>query len=337
MGGTTIPGRIMDSLMRARINRVMGYVAEDIERLLHSGRPGIDLHFTANARPAAAHLGTPHRPGPGPRLAPGFFLRSDKERIRMYYTDDMVANYNRIMLDGRYYDYGAVAANIAAVQEARRILELGVGTGLVIDHLLKDQAPLTDHNGGYHCVTGVDVTPKMIAEAREFLGCYPQVRLYEQDVTDLRLPELPYDAAFSYGGPWYFVPSPDGGFDLISHITSDAGTLRGLERTAAHLAPGGRLMLGIQAPHREYSRPLGGAIYRQKLTPLDEGFRGFRKEYLLTDDAAPPGADPRPLQVTDYRVFDYGETLAMLEKCGLTPVPPEALHGPMFLEFVLPA
>jgi spermidine synthase len=49
----------------------------------------------------------------------------------------MAEYYDDIMLLGRYFDYAAVAEHVAAVTDARRVLELGVGTGLVVEHLLK--------------------------------------------------------------------------------------------------------------------------------------------------------------------------------------------------------
>ena len=230
----------------------------------------------------------------------------------------MAAYYDKIMLDGRYYDYPAIARYLAgAARHARRLLELGCGTGLVIDELLRQQP-------GYETVAGVDMTPGMLAAARDRLACWPQVFLHEQDVTRMRLPSGGFDVAWSYGGPWYFTPSSgDGGYVMVSHISRDEGNTAGLERVAAHTAPGGRLLLGVQAPHSAYTRPLpGGYTYAQSLAPRDGG---FRKRYLLL------GPDGGTLvdQVLDYRVYDLATALRMLAQAGLHP----ARTGGLFLEF----
>jgi SAM-dependent methyltransferase len=235
----------------------------------------------------------------------------------------MAAHYDDIMLLGAYYDYAAVAEHLAAVADAQRILEVGVGTGLVIEHLLK-------YRSDYDAITGIDLTPSMLAIARERLQFCPQVDLHEQNVVQLDLGGRAYDLAFSYGGPWYFVPDAKS-WAMISHIRDDEDNARGLERVAAHLVPGGRLLLGIQGPHSDYSRELeDDTTYEQRLSPLPGG---FQKRYLLTRD----GGDGTPLvdQITDYRVYTYQEALGLLAGCGLSLAAREQHHGPKFLEFVL--
>jgi hypothetical protein len=149
-----------------------------------------------------------------------------------------------------------------------------------------------------------------------------------QDVTELDLEGGRYDLASSYGGVWYFVPDGDS-HAMISHIRDDGLNLRGLRRVADHLRPAGRFLLGIQGAHSAYSRTLStGAIYEQQLAPLKGG---FRKRYLLTR----PGSPGQPVvdQVTDYRVYPWEQAVGMLAQCGLTLLPPEQHHGPLFLEF----
>ncbi len=224
--------------------------------------------------------------------------------------------YDRIMLDG-YYDYETIAR---ALFEAggRRPLELGTGTGLVWLYLLKLCSD-------YDEPTGIDVTGEMLDIARDRLG--GQVRLLEQDVTSLDLGGQVADVAWSYGGPWYWASDGNGGRVLISHIRDDEATARSLRLTAGHLAPGGRLLLGVQGPHRTSAKPLsnGSAVYAQFIEPIT-GPPGFRKTYLLIE---PDGRVWR--HVIDYRVFGEAEALAMLEDCGLVPAGPA---GPVFAEFV---
>jgi SAM-dependent methyltransferase len=240
----------------------------------------------------------------------------------MDYTP-MAGHYDKIMLSG-YYDYPAIADHVAAVPGVRRVLEVGVGTGLVVEHLLQRRAD-------YEAVAGIDITPGMLEIARRRLRPYPQVQLDQRDVIQLGADGSAYDLAYSYGGVWYFVPDGDS-WMMVSHIRGDDANAVGLERVAACLVPGGRLLLGVQQPHSAYSRGLGdGTTYTQRLYPLEGG---FRKEYLLTRD----GAEGEPLvyQVTDYRTYPYEESLGLLAACGLKPADAGDRHGPMFLEFTRP-
>ena len=224
--------------------------------------------------------------------------------------------YDRIMLDG-YYDYETIARALAEAG-GRRLLELGTGTGLIWLYLLKLDCD-------YDELTGVDLTGEMLAVARDRLG--DQVRLLEQDVTSLDLGGWRADVAWSYGGPCYWASDGNGGRLLISHIRDDKATARSLRLTAEHLAPGGRLLLGVQGEHRTSAKPLsdGSAVYAQFIEPIT-GPPGFRKTYLLVE---PDGRLWR--HVIDYRVFGEAEALAMLEGCGLVPAGPP---GPVFAQFV---
>jgi SAM-dependent methyltransferase len=235
----------------------------------------------------------------------------------------MAALYDLFM--PKYYNYPEVAAHLAAISYppgiAPRIAELGIGTGRVVKELLRLR-------WDYAVITGVDFTHDMLALAAERLGS--GVELVEQNVTELDLGGQEYDVIWSYGGPWYLVPE-GGGHAMISHIRDDAGHSASLERAAAHLAPGGRLLLGIQAPHEPYTRDLGDITYRQDIEPLPDGFPGgFRKTYILTDN----GTGERLFrQITDYREYPPDEAFGLLAACGLQPAPP---HGPMFAEFIRP-
>src|SRR5215831_8375436 len=87
----------------------------------------------------------------------------------------MAEQYDRFMT--HYYDYGSVARHLAAVPDVTRGLELGVGTGRVIERLVKLRS--------YDLITGVDFTPAMLTRAARRLG--PEVDLLEQNVVDLDL------------------------------------------------------------------------------------------------------------------------------------------------------
>ncbi|MEO6222212.1 MAG: methyltransferase domain-containing protein [Vicinamibacterales bacterium] len=111
----------------------------------------------------------------------------------------------------------------------RRILEVGVGTGLNLS-LYK---PGTD-------VTGIDFSPHMLdrAEARAAReGLTP--RLFEMDAADLRFPDDTFDVVYA---PY-----------LISVVPDPVGVLREMQRVCQ---PGGRLLIlnHFRSPNRVVSQ-----------------------------------------------------------------------------------
>lgn len=210
----------------------------------------------------------------------------------------MSGYYDLIMTSG-YYDYGAIVDHLARHDQARSVLEVGAGTGLILEQLVARRPELE--------IVGVDLTRAMLDIAVERLRPYPNVSMHLQDVVSLSL-DRSFDLAFSYGGVWYFVP--DGpGYTMISHIRDERDNQRGLERLAAHLPSGGTLLLGVQSPHADYTRPVAdGLDYSQRITPIEDG---FRKEYTLTDRGRTVME-----QTTDYRTYTHDDAMELLGKCG---------------------
>jgi hypothetical protein len=227
--------------------------------------------------------------------------------------------YDLIMQSG-YYDYDKIATALSTHDEARStVLEIGVGTGLILEELAARSPELT--------ITGIDLTPAMLDIAAKRLESFPQITLRLSDVVTMELPES-FRLAFSYGGVWYFVPSEvPGQFTMISHIRDEQANRQGLERVAEHLASGGTLLLGIQSPHVDYVRPVGDRYqYAQQMVPIDDG---FRKRYSLTEDGITVME-----QATDYRIYPFEQALELLDKCGLEYRPATDVQGPLFLEFI---
>ena len=159
----------------------------------------------------------------------------------------------------------------------------------------------------------------MLDIAVDRLAPFPQVTIYQQNVVTLSLDQR-FDLAFSYGGVWYFVPSDDG-FAMISHIRDDEANAEGLERLADHVVIGGTLLLGVQAPHHDYTAPIAdGLRYSQRITPIEDG---FRKDYRLDDDGRPVME-----QTTDYRTYGFEEAVELLDKAGFDYRPRTAARPP---------
>ena len=156
------------------------------------------------------------------------------------YTKSMINWYDRLM-DSDLFDYRSPAKAISSIMGKReRILELGIGTGLLAEKLVEK---------GFN-VTGVDCSREMLLHAKERLA--NRVGLFEQDVLELNIPEK-YEAAVSYGGMWYCTRKGMRVF-LESHLLEQEDNLEGLTQVASHLVPKGLLLIGIRWPHMDISR-----------------------------------------------------------------------------------
>lgn len=227
----------------------------------------------------------------------------------------MSAYYDLIMTSG-YYDYDAIVDVLAGVESARVVLEVGAGTGLILERLAARRPQWQ--------LAGVDLTQAMLDIAVERLAGLAQITMHLQDVVTLRLDQR-FDLAYSYGGVWYFVP--DGtAFSMVSHIREERANQEAFRRLAAHVSTGGTLLLGVQPPHTAYTSPVAnGFEYAQQITPIPDG---FRKDYSLTDDGRIVMK-----QTIDYRTYAYEDALDLLDTCGFEYKADLDVQAPLFLEF----
>jgi SAM-dependent methyltransferase len=232
----------------------------------------------------------------------------------MDYTN-MSAYYDVIMTSG-YYDYQGIVDGLMGHQPCRNVLEIGCGTGLIIEELAKRQPGLP--------ITGVDLTQAMLDIAKPRLMAYPQVTLSQENVVRFDLKQQ-FDLAFSYGGVWYFVIDGDHEPFLVSHIPGHEHNLQGLEQLSHHVKSGGVLLLGIQGPHHDYERTISnGMVYSQKIHPAPDG---FIKDYFLNDAGQTVMA-----QTVHYRTYDFAHSQHMLSAFGFDYVPLESRDS-KFLTF----
>jgi len=214
-----------------------------------------------------------------------------------------------VLFRSGYYDYAKIVDNLVLQDTVQTVLEIGCGTGLVLEELAKRKANLH--------ISGIDLTEPMLAIARKRLGLFKNVELSRQDVCCLSLPRL-HDLAFSYGGVWYFVIDGDNEPFLVSHI-------RDHEKMAQHIASHGTLLLGIQGPHHDYETVISnGMKYSQKIDATDIG---FTKHYYLS-----AGSQTVMTQTVIYRTYSFNQAKQMLSVHGLAYVP-EARADKLFLRF----
>lgn len=163
-------------------------------------------------------------------------------------------------LCGPFFLHGRRAAAMAARRAGRRILELGVGTGLSFE----DYGPENE-------VFGIDISEPMILKARERLatGAYPHVR----DVRAMNAHALDY---------------PDASFDCVVAqfvITLVADPEQVLCECARVLKPGGEIVLvnhfyserGIAAAVERWSARYVGAIGLRPDFPISRLLRWAEK------------------------------------------------------------
>ncbi|MFK0292794.1 class I SAM-dependent methyltransferase [Streptomyces sp. NPDC090442] len=207
-------------------------------------------------------------------------------------------HYDLIMTSG-YYDYSAYARDLVTeLGDHRRVLELGVGTGLVCESLL-------ELSGADLRLTGIDHTESMLAQARARLG--NRVQLIRQDIVEMAAPSV-FDAAYSVGGVWYGTRNPEGS-TLCSHLLREDDDIRALKNVSAAVRPGGPLLLAVQQAHQNYERPLpGGLVYAQEVRP--EGDR-FVKDYFVrkADEVVAH-------QRCEFRAYPQDRADRLLAQCG---------------------
>ncbi|MFT6070982.1 MAG: SAM-dependent methyltransferase [Bacteriovoracaceae bacterium] len=193
----------------------------------------------------------------------------NKEDVDLNTYEGIAEFYDELMTKG-YYDYDELTKELGLIiGERREILELGVGTGLVAELLLKVNKQIA--------LTGIDNTEAMIKQAKDRLG--DKINYELQDVTKLALPKK-YEGAFSVGGCWYFIDNgTEKSLQLCSHIDDLETSKQGLRKVVEHLEPGGILALALQPAHTNYSKDLSNELtYSQEIF---ESPNGFTKHYCF--------------------------------------------------------
>jgi ubiquinone/menaquinone biosynthesis C-methylase UbiE len=138
-----------------------------------------------------------------------------------------MSDYYDVIMTSGYYNYEKIVDAILRYQPLGNFLEIGCGTGLILELLAKIQPTKT--------IMGIDLTEEMLTIAQNRLQHFPNVFLLSQNIIDLTLTEQ-YDIAFSYGGVWYFVIDGDQEPFLVSHLPSDTDNHKGFARLAQYVS-----------------------------------------------------------------------------------------------------
>ncbi|NER38923.1 MAG: class I SAM-dependent methyltransferase [Oscillatoria sp. SIO1A7] len=160
------------------------------------------------------------------------------EKLAHFYDDFVQKNRN-------YYEIARGFSEI--IGDNKNLLDIGIGTGLVVEHLL-------EINPSYN-ITGIDTSESLLEQARKKLG--QKVDLYCQSVSELDV-DKKFDVAYSRGGAWTFV-NDESETMLASHILSSAEIKKSFQCVANHLKKGGLLIIS------------SSNAYSNKLVELDNG------------------------------------------------------------------
>ncbi len=214
-----------------------------------------------------------------------------------------ISEYYDVLMTNGYYNYDEITRDLIEVLGSRqRVLELGVGTGLVAEGLLKQNPDLS--------LTGLDNTESMLAQAKDRLNDKIQYEL--QDVTTLSL-DRTFEASFSVGGCWYFIDLGDR-LNFCSHIDDRKTCEQSLRRVVEHLEPGGILTLALQDPHTDYSKSLTDELTYSQVVH-NEGSGLFTKQYTFTK-----GNDVVAEQFYRYLVISDEEIHNFFRELGCKPL-----------------
>jgi SAM-dependent methyltransferase len=211
--------------------------------------------------------------------------------------------------DYRHYNDDVEAIVHLAQEMDGPVLELGCGTGRLLLPLASTGLP----------VTGVDISPALLERARGKLAALPQgdaVVLVQADLRHLELAQ--YDFAFA------FCTS-----NTLMHLADAADQLALLERAAAHLRPGGLLLIdlfhpdvarlmevhGVMELADQWTREDGTEVIKWSVRTLDLAEQ-LQETLFVYEEIAPDGTSRRTRCPFTLRFLWRNEAELMLRLAG---------------------
>lgn len=188
-----------------------------------------------------------------------------------------ITEYYDLWITSGYYNFKSLAEEAySIVGQGRNIIELGVGTGLLVEEYLKVDPTCQ--------FTGVDFTASMLDIAKKRLG--DRCQLVEADVVTMDL-DAKFEVAISNGGVWVSYDLGDNPWEVGSLIPKFESNLPGLINVARHLEEGGLFLLNVQQPHETFDKLLSsGIVYAQAVEEVEDtvDYRIIHKTYYFKKD-----------------------------------------------------
>ncbi len=171
--------------------------------------------------------------------------------------------------------------------QGQKVLEIPCGSGRVLVPLAR---------AGFN-VTGIDVSPHMLALAQAKLNAIPNAteRLVQADMRDFQLDESDFDLAIVAVKSFAYLTEPD-------------DQLRCLRQIHAHLRPGGLLAIDFMHPLPEWVAATPGSMRDDLLQRVpDRGFTLSRVESVVSTDLA---RQVRVIRSAYEIIDDHGSVVA---------------------------
>lgn len=220
------------------------------------------------------------------------------DRFARYYDDDY-----------RHYADDVDALLALAEEASGPVLELGCGTGRLL-------LPLAQAG---HTLTGVDISPALLAVARRKLAqahLLDQVTLVEGDLRRLALPRRDFGFAFFTS-------------NTLMHLTTPGAQLAALTNAARHLRPGGRLLVDLFHPDiarlievhglmelaDHWQTAEGAQVVKWSVRTLDLAAQ-LQETLFIYEETAPDGFTRRTLCPFTLRFLWRNEAELMLAAAG---------------------
>ncbi|MEM9217295.1 MAG: class I SAM-dependent methyltransferase [Cyanobacteria bacterium P01_F01_bin.150] len=225
-------------------------------------------------------------------------------------TYDMLSDDYDDMVD-KTRDYSQVGKVLSDfIGDRRTLLEVGVGTGLVVKALL-------DINPNYE-IWGIDNHQPLLDQAKAKFDAADNVQFHLQDVLNLSLPKT-FDVAYSRGGASMFINTPDGCW-FASHLSGRENNLKSLKLIAEHLEDGGLFIINADR-YRNYDNELKeGVVHHRRIE--QQTIDG--EDYMVFDLSISHNQKVVNRQVLKLFLLSYQDAKELFMEAGLTPVSIEA-------------
>ena len=213
--------------------------------------------------------------------------------------------YDEIMQNTR--DYARLTQSLATlINERTKLLEIGVGTGLVVNHLLQI-------NPQYE-IWGIDNSESLLEQAKSKFEAFNQVHLCLQDVSTLNL-EQDFEVIYSRGGVMFFM-AHDREYFLGSHLLNRNDNLNALKRITKHLQVSGLFILSSGRYPSYYADVLkDGIIFHRKSSPHTQN----GQKYSMVDFSYTKNDI---VNKQSYKIFlmSYEDYQELFAEAGLKPL-----------------